>query len=123
MLGICINEVAGAWTNQHKDRNLELRAARAEHSLVRRRAAVGEIGADLDAVRPAFSGGKCGVQRFDSGLDKNSHKAETTPMSLRRTYAAAVLFVAAFTASCSDNAGPALLPLKDINALVLLLAT
>ena len=123
MLGLCINEVARARTNQHKDRNRELRAAGAEDLLVRRRAAMGEIGAELDAVRPAFSGGKRGIQRFDGGLDKDGHKAETTPMRLRRTFAAFLAAAAFAAASCSDNAGPALLPLKDIGALALQLDT
>ena len=79
MLGVCIHEIASTRTNQHKHGNGELRAAGAEALHVRCGSAMGQIGAELNAVGAAVGRRKRGVHRLDGGLDKNAHKAEVTP--------------------------------------------
>src|SRR6266576_6653786 len=83
MLGLRKHEIACTRTNQHKHGNGELRAAGAERLHVRRRSAMGQIGAELNTVGATLGRRKRSVHRLDGGLDENGHKAEVTLTSQR----------------------------------------
>lgn len=75
MLRVRVDEVPSARPHQHKHGHEELTPTIANELHVRCRAAMGEIGAQLDAVRATLGGRERGVERLDGRLDENGQRA------------------------------------------------
>jgi hypothetical protein len=78
MLGAGIHEVPGARAHEDKDWNTELGLTGTEQLKSGRGAAMGEIGAQLDAVGSTLGSRERSLQGFNGCLDENGHMAKFT---------------------------------------------
>src|SRR5207302_1301224 len=70
-LGRRVEEVSAARPDEHEDRDVEPRPADRERTRGGRRAALDQVGAQLEAVRAATRGGERGLDGVDAGFDED----------------------------------------------------
>ena len=73
MLSVRVHEIACPRPDQDKEWDDEVRVTVAQQLHGGRGAAMGEVGAQLEAVGPALGGRECGFHRLNGGLDENGH--------------------------------------------------
>jgi hypothetical protein len=69
MLAWLVNEIPDTRSHKHENRNGQLRNTRTKEARIRCRPIVREICAQLDAMRAAFGGGTCCLDRLDGRFD------------------------------------------------------